>query len=890
MRPVQARTHEQRLTPTARVRFPQTPATRFGVPTREAAALDSYRFGAFELLPARRALLRNGDPVAIGSRAFDLLLALVERHGQPISKSELLDRVWAGRVVEEANVQVQVSGLRKLLGTDAIATIPGLGYQFTTAVASPIGDTDPAATAPAGAARDEGRPVPGLPVYTDELVGRDSDVHTLGQWLAQSRLVTVLGPGGIGKTRVAREVVRREADSQSRLVTWVDLSPITSSEHLVAAIANASNLQLGDGHGSAIDLLLRVMRAREMLVVLDNCEHLVADVGRIAHAILSAAPRIQLLVTSQVRLKIPQERVYRLDSLPVPPPGTPLEGLRHFASALLLEQRARLADRRFSFTAANSSAVIGLLRHLDGLPLAIEMAASRLPFMGPRALDALLSEWLRLLRGASHGVASRHQTLRATLDWSHSLLAPEEQAVLRRLSTFAGSFRMDTAQRVATAATLDEYAVLEGLATLVDKSLVQLERLDPPRYRLLETMRIYAAERLAQHAEEAVTAERHRQAMAVLASEIESRFWEMGDRPWLEAYAPEYDDLQAAFDASCACADATVAALTGNALRRLDHLRNVNAPHRRRAEALFGLLDGADPQARSWIWSCLASHGLIATEVVSRLEAARQAVASLRDLHDAKRLHFALCFYAAECSRARDFAGADAALAEAQAIEDPAWPVRRRMSRISAWAGVCIHRGDATGYRVAGRMELDMAEQANADRAAAWARLKLADAALMADDLQEAIELGRSAVIQLRQLDQPSNLGLALSNLCAALLLNGQRAEALAAAAQALPLMWDNGWGYLLLDSLALLAVQDGRANDAALLLGYVDAWYAAHADERQPNEARLAEQARSAAEAVLGAQPLAQMRNAGARLTDAQAESVAARGLPSLTRARNDS
>lgn len=852
--------------------------------------MDSYRFGAFELLPARRALLRDGHPVAMGSRAFDLLLALVERHGQAITKSELLDRVWSGRVVEEANVQVQVSGLRKLLGTDAIATIPGLGYQFTTVVESPIGDADLSTPAFAGAARDDGRSAPGLPVYTDGLVGRDADVHMLRQWLEESRLVTVLGPGGIGKTRIAREVVRHKAEALPRLVAWVDLSPITSPEHLVAAIANASNLQLGDGHGSALDLLLRAMKVRELLVVLDNCEHLVVDVGHIAHAILAAAPRVRLLVTSQVRLKVAGERVYRLDSLSVPPPGTPLEDLRNYAAALLLEQRARLADRHFSFTAANASAVIGLLRHLDGLPLAIEMAASRLPFLGPRALDALLSEWLRLLRGASHGVASRHQTLRATLDWSHSLLAPEEQAVLRRLSTFAGSFRMDMAQRVATAASLDEFAVLDGLATLIDKSLVKLERVDPPRYRLLETMRIYAAEQLAQHAEEAVTAERHRLAMAELACEIESRFWEMGDRPWLEAYAAEYDDLQAAFDASCACADATVAALTGNALRRLDHLRNVNAPHRRRAEALFGLLDVADPQASSWIWSCLASHGLIATELVSRLEAARQAVASLRHLHDSKRLHFALGFYAAECSRARDFDGADAALAEAQAIEDPAWPVRRRMSRVSAWAGVCIHRGDATGYRVAGRMELDLAEQASADRAAAWARLKLADAALMANDLNDAIELGHGAVIQLRKLDQPSNLGLALSNLCAALLLNEQRPEALAAAAEALPLMWANGWGYLLLDSLALLAVQDGRANDAALLLGFVDAWYAAHTDERQPNEARLAEQVRSAADAVLGAPLLAQMRNAGAQLTDAQTEALAAKGLPSLTRARNDS
>lgn len=852
--------------------------------------MDSYRFGSFELLPARRVLLHDDHPVAIGSRAFDLLLALVEQRGKLTTKSDLLDRVWAGRVVEEANVQVQVSGLRKLLGADAIATIPGLGYQFTMALKSP--DNDAASAAPAYAVTpptDGGQPSPGQPWDMDGLVGRDGDVQTLRQWIAESRLVTVLGPGGIGKTRVAQEVVRREIGALPRLVSWVDLSPITSIEHLVAATANASKLQIGDGNSSALDLLLHSMKPREMLLVFDNCEHLTLDVGRVIHSILSAAPRVQVLVTSQERLQVSGERVYRLDSLAVPPPGTSTQELGDFAAAQLLEQRARLADRRFSFTAANSSAVIELLRHLDGLPLAIEMAASRLPMLGAQALDARLSEWLRLLRGASHGVPSRHQTLRATLDWSHSLLAPGEQAVLRRLSVFAGSFRMDMGQIVATDASLDEHAVLDCLATLIDKSLVQLERLDPPRYRLLETMRIYAMEHLAEHIEEATTAERHRQAMAALATEIESRFWEIGDRPWLDAYGPEYDDLQVAFDASCACGDATVAALTGNALQRLDHLRNINAPRRRRAVALFGLLHVADPQTRSWIWSCLASHGLIALEVVSRLEAARQAVASLRGLRDPMRLHFALCYCAAECARAHDFDGADAAISEAQAIEDPTWSVRQRMSRASALAGVCIHRGDAVGYREASRMELDLAERAGAERAAAWARLKLADAALMADDLNDSIELGREAVIQLRRLDQPANLGLALSNLCAALLLNEQRSDAAAAAAEALPLMWHNGWGYLLLDSLALLAVQEGRSLDAALLLGFVDAWYGAHADERQPNEARLAERARTAAETVLGATRLIQTLNAGARLTDAQAESLAARGLPSLAHARSN-
>ncbi len=721
--------------------------------------------------------------------------------------------------------------------------------------------------------------VAGLPFPTDTLVGRDDDVRTLRVWLAESRLVTVLGAGGIGKTRVAQQVARHESGEVSGGIAWVDLAALTTAEHLPAAIANAANVQLGDGHGNAVNSLLRALAERETLLVLDNCEHLAAEVGALAHAILSAAPRIHLLATSQELLKVAGERVYRLDPLAVPPQGTGSERLLDFAAAQLLLHRARLVDRRFAFQTVNAAAIVSLLRHLDGIPLAIEMAAARLSLFGPHALDARLSEWLRLLRGASHGIPARQHTLRATLEWSHSLLAVPEQAVLRRLSMFVGGFRIDTAQRTAGGDDLDDDAVLDGLAALVDKSLVQVERLDPPRYRLLETMRLYAAERLAEHAEraEAATAgERHGQAMATLAVEIEARFWEMGDRPWLDLYACEYDDLQAAFDRACARDDVDVAAPTAHALLRLDTLRGINAPRRRRAELLFAMRLHAGPEAAALIWTCIASHGLIAIREVSRIEAARHAVAAWRALGDPVRLHFALGFHAAGCSRACDFETADAALAEMRVIEDPAWPLRRRLWGASAWSGVCLHRGDAAGYRTASRLELELADEAGAEAAAAWARLKLADAALMAGDAPQAIELGRCAVRGLRTMNQPSHLGLALTNLCAAQLLEGQHAAAAASAVEALPLMWLSDWGYLLADSLALLAARAGRWTDAGLLLGFVDAWYEIHADERQPNEARLALLAAATVEGAIGTSQLAHLRRDGALLTDAHARLLA--------------
>ena len=220
-------------------------------------------------------------------------------------------------------------------------------------------------------------------------------------------------------------------------------------------------------------------------------------------------------------------------------------------------------DRLFALSEATIAGAIELCRHLDGIALAIEMAAVRLPLLGLEPLQARLGERLKLLRGASRLMPARHQTLRATLDWSHSLLNSEEQAVLRRLSVFAGSFRLDMAQRVAATEDLDEWMVLDALTALIDKSLVQVERDEPPRYRLLETTRLYAAERLLEHAENEDTLRRHSEALAALADESNQAYWALPDQPWLTRYAADYDDLQASLRSRLPGQRADVAASTG---------------------------------------------------------------------------------------------------------------------------------------------------------------------------------------------------------------------------------------------------------------------------------------------------------------------------------------
>ncbi len=833
----------------------------------------SVRFGRFEVQRTQRKLLCDGRVLAVGARAFDLLLALIDRPDRLVTKSELLDFVWPGLVVEEANIQVQVSALRRLLGADAIATVPGFGYRFALAAETPIeAPARSGAPAPAEAAVAWHN----LPAAVASLIGRDDDVAALAAALATQRLVTVLGPGGIGKTRVAQEVARGQVGLHANGVWWVDLAGLAGADHLVAAVANAANLTLGDGRSDLSEMLARSLAPRRTLLVLDNCERLVDAVGQLSATLLRAAPGVRLLVTSQEVLHVLGELVYRLEPLAVPPPHTPLGEARRFSAVQLLEQRAQAADRHFAVGTANVDSVITLLGRLDGLPLAIEMAAARIPLLGLTSLSERFDEWSRLLRQSGQGVPMRQQTLQSMLEWSHSLLAPQEQSVLRQLAAFAGSFCVDTAQQALAGPGLDEWAVLEALSALVDKSLVQVERSEPPRYRLLETTRRFAGEQLALHHETAPALQRHGQAMASLADQIERAFWSMGDRPWLARHAPDYDDLQAAFDRACQQRDADIAARTGLALMRLDHLRSLNAPRRRRAEALHALLPDASQHAQACIWTCIASHGLIALDVVSRLEASGQAVAAWRRLGDRARLHFALGFHAAECARGGNFDAAERALAEVRALEEPTWPPRQRAWTAAAHAGVAIHRGDAAGYRTACRDELSLAERGGAERTAAWARLKLADAALMAGDLDESIALGRIAVATLSQLDQPSNLGLALTNLCAAWILKGHDAPAREAAAQALPLMWRNGWGYLLLDALALLAVRAGLAVQAATLLGHADAWYARHGDVRQPNEATLAAHCASALAGALSAAEGEHCRAAGAQLDDDAAEALA--------------
>jgi predicted ATPase/DNA-binding winged helix-turn-helix (wHTH) protein len=502
--------------------------------------------GDFQVRPAERRAFLHGRPLALGARAFDLVLVLIEQRDRVVSKDELLALVWPAVVVEEANLAVQVSGLRKLLGNNAITTIPGRGYQWTGG---------PPQAAPGAAPEPVTRPS-AAPVH-GELIGRDAEFTTLQQALGQRQagaVVSLVGPAGIGKTSLARALAASMRDFATRgvaplppgavlgQVCEVELAALPpqrvhdAAACDTAALASAVAVALGASTAAAMGPLRSLQHhlryrteqhALPHLLVLDNCEHVLAAAQALCVALLEAAPMLPLLVTSQTPLNLPGEHVLRLDALAVPAEDDMAQAAASPAVALFCA-RAALAQRHFALCAENAAAVAEICRRLDGIPLALELAAGRLPLLGIEGLRAGLDQRFGLLRKPGSHAPLRHQTLLAALDWSHELLPSAERVLLRRLSVFSGGFTAVAAQQLAGGPDVDVWGVLDALGSLVDKSLVtpspsamgrasQVDGLQEPRFLLLETVRAYARAKLESSGEALEIERRHAEQYLALA-------------------------------------------------------------------------------------------------------------------------------------------------------------------------------------------------------------------------------------------------------------------------------------------------------------------------------------------------------------------------------------
>jgi len=497
-------------------------------------------FGRFSLDLGKRTLCKDGCPVHVRGRELAILTYMVARSGTYVSREELIKAVWGDALVSDANLRVQMAALRRLLGHGSnkhafVTFLPGQGYIFQTetetsrapapasasASASALPSPVPApvtatatAPAPAHSVVAIASRAHNIPVRIKPVIGREDALHRLINHLPLHRLVTIVGAGGIGKTTVALACAEASFDAYEDGVRLVDLAGIADPRLVPATVAMALNTSLISP--DPIDDLVKYLRDRQTLIVLDNCEHLVEHIATLVEAILTRTGDVHFLTTSREPLRADSEWVFRLGPLDVPPAGDNLgarESLTYSTVKLFIE-RVRLADNQFELVDGDAVAVADLCRRLDGNPLAVELAAARVGLFGIQGLAAQLAESFSTLTQGRRTALPRHQTLRATLDWSYDILTQRERQLLARLAIFRGEFTLSSAYAIA-GMPLDE--VVNGLAELTAKSLLNANTaVHPAQYRMLFLTRDYAMEKLVASAEFDIVAYRHAKAYLAL--------------------------------------------------------------------------------------------------------------------------------------------------------------------------------------------------------------------------------------------------------------------------------------------------------------------------------------------------------------------------------------
>ncbi|WP_343315139.1 winged helix-turn-helix domain-containing protein [Brucella sp. BE17] len=509
------------------------------LPVTQAADRDDEGtdFGRYRIFPRLRILMRDGIKIEISPRAIDILWLLVKAKGELVTKDYLLETVWSGVVVEENNLQAQMSAIRRALGSDRdmVRTEFGLGYRLASkqnqeAVSEPV----------LGKVTARAFPIPLTP-----LLGREAELLEIEELFGASRLLTIVGSGGVGKTRSAIEFAERLAERDSIDVRVVEMAKVSDAQLVEPSLANALMIpSLGMQH---IRQVFGGSRSAQLTLIIDNCEHLSDVIAQAIETLLTNSSQIKVLTTSQEPLGISGEQVYRLGPLAVPPKNIMdiKTALKYPAFELFVER----ASAKTQTNEINVALVNEICHRLDGLPLALELAAARVSTIGLSGVLAALNDRFNLLTAGRKTALAKHRTLRATVDWSYHLLDPDEQLMLRRISVFSSPFDVGAVRAVAIPEKSDPWYAVDILGRLVSKSLLLLDLSHTrPQYRFLESIRFYALEKLADDPDLNCVMQRYAFHILTAARHATHDWKTLSTDEWQATHAGIIDDIRGVLD------------------------------------------------------------------------------------------------------------------------------------------------------------------------------------------------------------------------------------------------------------------------------------------------------------------------------------------------------
>lgn len=742
-----------------------------------------------------------------------------------------------------------------------------------------------------------------LPGTLDSIVGRDVEIEEIQEALTSSRWVTLTGIGGIGKTRLALEVAAilsnagrggetaRKIRARLRDGIWLaELAPIARGDLIASSVASAMGIELPGTRAPLAELIDR-LRSRSVLLLLDNCEHLLDSVAQFGFVLMAQCPRVIVLASSQDLTGLPAEVAIPVGGLALPPidVATAEEALR-LPAVQLFVARAHSADPKFQLLDRDAPAAAAICHHLDGIALAIEMAAARAPMFGVGPLAARIADRFRELVRPDDAGPSRHQTLQAAIDWSFGLLGQRERLVLRRVSVFSGGFSMDDAVAVVGSDDLNEIDILNALAELVRRSLLARDQQgNAPRYRMLQTVLAYAHERLDEADESAIYEHRQVQRMVSLMDGSFESALALPDAQLRETYQPDLPNVRVALERALAeRGDPSSAVRIAGAAQPLFAAMGLLPEARESLDTALGHVADADPAsvARAWLGLGLAigfSHPAKACEMLEKAEDHYRSSpgSGLAQLLVMKARLSQVVAGREPASRAL--------LAEVAPMIQVDGPPRllghlyrglgnQRMAQGKAEEGVSMMRLAQRAFTEAG-----------AEAAASTVSTSIGYFLWAAGRIDEAIEQCRIVLGELRQaafIDE-TVLGFVLGNLAGMLVERGELVDAASALSEATPLLRDPWQIWVVFDHVALLLAKAGSPELAARALGFVDGAYQDHAATRQPNEARARAGLAAILDAVLDPMAAASLIRDGAAMSRDQALTMAAdaAGLFSETR-----